>query len=391
MDRQTEIRLIKEVVELHDSGEQQLHDSTETHNTERYVSDDWFKRETKYLFQGMSTAIATANEVPNPGDYRTLDWVNGLPLLMVRGKDNKVRIYANVCRHRNARLVESGSSGCKRRFSCPYHAWTYSSEGQLLAAPEFETGFSDLDKDKLSLIEFDSRVINGMVFIHPDPSKKLPDNFLHNEMSDGFRYLELENQQVYARRDYVIKANWKILAEGGIEAYHFNVAHKNTLASFFLGNLSTWEAWGPYMRMVLPKKTILKAKELPEAQWDMRQMANVMYNLPPGMLILAQPDNLSLIKMVPLGPGETRIEEVLLVNPPKDGSNEWSEEEKKMHDKNHYLVNHILMEDWVLGETIQANMESGVVKEVHFGRFESALTEFHRQYVEDMQLKKYLF
>ncbi len=386
MDRQTEIRLIKEVVELHDNGDKQLHDSTETHNTERYVSDDWFKRETKHLFQGMPTAIATANEVPNPGDYRTLDWVNGLPLLMVRDKDNQVRVYANVCRHRNARLVESGSSGCKRRFSCPYHAWTYSSEGQLLAVPEFETGFSDLDKDKLGLIEFDSRVINGMVFIHPDPNKKLPENFLHNEMSDGFRYLELENQRVYARRDYVIKANWKILAEGGIEAYHFDVAHKNTLASFFLGNLSTWESWGPYMRMVLPKKTMLKAKELPEAQWDMRQMANVIYNLPPGMLILAQPDNLSLIKMVPLGPGETRIEEVLLVNPPKDGSEEWSEEEVKMHEKNHYLVNHILMEDWVLGETIQANMESGVVQHVHFGRFESALTEFHRQYAEDMRL-----
>ncbi|NIB41054.1 Rieske 2Fe-2S domain-containing protein [Pseudomaricurvus alkylphenolicus] len=386
MDRQTEIRLIKEVVELHENGDKQFHDSTETHTIDRYVSEDWFKRETQLIFQQMPAAIATANEVPNIGDYVSLDWINGLPLLMVRDKDDQVRVYANVCRHRNARLVATGSSGCKRRFSCPYHAWTYSSEGKLIAAPEFESGFSDLNKDELNLIEFDSRVINGMVFIHPDPEQKLPDDFLHEEMALGFKYLDLENQRVYARRDYVIKANWKILAEGGIEAYHFNVAHKDTLAPFFLGNLSTWESWGPYMRMILPKKPLLEARDLNEDQWDMRQMANVIYNLPPGMLLLAQPDNISLIKMVPLAPGETRIEEVLLVNPPKNGSDDWSEEERKIHEKNHYLVNHILTEDWVLGETIQANMESGIVKEIHFGRFESALTEFHRRYEEDMRL-----
>ena len=122
-----------------------------------------------------------------------------------------------------------------------------------------------------------------------------------------------ENQRVYKRRSYVLKCNWKILSEGGIEAYHYNVAHRNTLAPFFLGNLSTWESWGGRdMRMILPKQTMLEAKNMPEEQWDMRQFANVFYTMAPTMAILAQPDNVSLIKMVPLGPGETEVEEVLL-------------------------------------------------------------------------------
>lgn len=386
MDRQTEIRLIKEVLALKDKGETQYSESAKTHDVTRYVSQPWFERENNRLFQKLPMPIGAANEVREPGDYQSIEWINGAPLLMVRDKNHDVRVYANVCRHRNARLVESGSSGCKRRFSCPYHAWTYSTEGQLVAAPEFESGFSELDKTTLSLIEFDCRVVDGIVYIHPNPDRKLPEHFVADEMAEGFRYLEMERLKVYKRRSYVIKANWKILVEGGIEAYHFNVAHKDTLASFFLGNLSTWEGWGADMRMVLPKKTMLEAKTLPESQWNMRQMANVMYSLSPTLLLLAQPDNVSMIKMVPLNTGETRIEEVLLVEPPKDGGEQWSDAELRVHETNHKLVNVILNEDWSLGETIQKNMESGLVKQVHFGRFESALTWFHEHY--EMRMEK---
>lgn len=389
MDRQTEIRLIEEVLELHEKGETQYHESTQTLPIERYVSEEWFKAETERLFLNKPMFLGVANEVPNAGDYIAVDWINGLSILMVRGADNQVRAFANVCRHRNARLVENGKSGCKRKFSCPYHAWTYNTEGELVGAPDFERGFSDLDKKQLGLIEFNTRVINGAVFIHLNPDEQVPEDVVAAETASGFKYLDLENQRVYKRRHYILKSNWKILSEGGIEAYHYNVAHRNTLAPFFLGNLSTWESWGGRdMRMILPKKPMLEAKNMPEAQWDMRQFANVFYTMAPTMALLAQPDNISVIKMVPLSPGETRIEEVLLVDPPKDGSDEWSEEEVKMHETNYHLVHKILSEDWVLGETIQANMESGVVKEIHFGRFESALTWFHDQYEKEMGLQE---
>ncbi|ARU54301.1 Rieske (2Fe-2S) protein [Oleiphilus messinensis] len=387
MDRQTEIRLIKDVLALKAKGETQYHASTQTHSTERYVSDVWFKQELDNIFLGRPMAIGVASEVPNVGDYIALDWIKGMSLLMVRDQHNHIRVFANACRHRNARLVEHGKGGCKKKFSCPYHAWTYSTEGELVGAPDFERGFSDLDKKALGLIEFNSRVVQGIVFVHLDLDQQLPETLLADEMKSGFDFLDIEKQRVYKRRSYVLKANWKILTEGGIEAYHFNVAHRNTLAPFFLGNLSTWETWGGMdMRMILPKKTMLEASSLPEDKWDMRKMANIIYTLSPSLLFLAQPDNISLIRMVPLSPGETRIEEVLLVDAPKNGSNAWSEEELKRHETNHNLVYKILSEDWLLGEAIQANMESGVVKEVHFGRFESALTWFHTEYEKALGL-----
>lgn len=387
MDRQTEIRLIKEVLAFKEKGETQYHESTQTHSIERYVSEAWFKREKEKLFLDSPIAIGVSSEIPNVGDYHAVEVINGLSLIMVRDKNQRIRVYANACRHRNARLVENGQSGCKKKFSCPYHAWTYNTEGELIGAPDFDRGFSDLDKKKLGLIEFDCKVANGIVFTHLNRDKKVPDSPLEDEIASGFDYLNLEKQVVYKRRSYVVKANWKILLEGGIEAYHYNVAHRNTLAPFFLGNLSTWESFGgPNLRMVLPKKPMLAARELPEEKWDMRQMANMIYNVSPSFLFLAQPDNISLIKTVPLSTGETRVEEVLLVDPPANGDS-WSEEELTMHETNHNLVHKILNEDWVLGETIQANMESGAVSEIHFGRFESALTWFHEEYEKAMGIE----
>lgn len=387
MDRKTEICLIKQALQLRAAGDTQCHDAVRSHSTERYTSPEWFTREREKIFRAQPLAVGTANEVPAPGDYLALDWLEGVSLLMVRGSDSQVRVFANACRHRNARLIANGESGCKKKFVCPYHAWTYDSEGNLAGAPEFERGFSGLDRERLDLVEFPSRVIGGMVFIHLDRSQQVPEDLLAEEMLSGLEYLDIERLQVYKRRSYVVNANWKILLEGGIESYHFNVAHKNTLAPFFLGNLSTWESWGGlYMRMILPKKPMLEAPCLPEADWDMRKMANLIYILSPTALLLAQPNNVSLLRMVPLSAGATRIEEVLLVDRPKNGTAAWSADELNMHETNHYLVNKILMEDWVLGENIQANMASGVVGEVHFGRFESALTWLHTEYARFMQL-----
>lgn len=387
MNRETEIRLINEALSLKAKNETQYHHSTQTLSVERYISKEWFEREKQQLFLNRPMAIGTSSEIPKPGDYHVVEWVNGLSLIVARGQDGKIRVFANACRHRNARLVANGESGCKKKFSCPYHAWTYSNEGELVGVPDFERGFSDLDKKQLGLIEYHSRVINGVIYVHLNPKLEVPDDVVADEMASGFKYLNIEHLRVYKRRSYVVKANWKILSEGGIEAYHFNVAHRKTLAPFFLGNLSTWETWGGLdLRMVLPKKPLLEAYEAPKSDWDLRKMANIIYSMAPSMLFLAQPDNVSLIKMIPLGPHETRIEEVLLVDPPKQGGEEWSEDELKMHETNHNLVNKILMEDWVLGETIQSNMQSGAVKEVHFGRFESALTWFHEAYEKAMGL-----
>ena len=191
MDRQTEIRLINEAIALQQSGETQVSDTAHSQSIERYISEDWFELEKQRFFDRLPTPVAVLAEVPEPGSYMATTGLNGRPLLITRDREQQVRVFANICRHRNTRLVEEGS-GCRLRFTCPYHAWTYGNNGKLMAAPEFEKGgFDVLGKENLGLIEFDVKVINGLVFIHPDPAQKLSDDFLPEEMASGMAFLNI--------------------------------------------------------------------------------------------------------------------------------------------------------------------------------------------------------
>ncbi len=72
--------------------------------------------------------------MPNPGDYHTFDFI-GEMIVVVRGNDDKVRAFHNVCRHRAARVVDGPAGNCGQRLNCPYHAWSYDLEGKLAGIP----------------------------------------------------------------------------------------------------------------------------------------------------------------------------------------------------------------------------------------------------------------
>src|ERR1700689_2443418 len=96
-----------------------------------YTSEEFHRAEVKNLFMKVWNLLGRAERLPNPGDYFTVNYV-GIPLLIVRGGDRKLRAFSNVCRHRGARLAD-GEGNC-RAISCPYHGWTYGLDGALLNA-----------------------------------------------------------------------------------------------------------------------------------------------------------------------------------------------------------------------------------------------------------------
>ena len=97
-----------------------------------YFSQEWYDREVETIFRKCWLLATREEEIPNPGDYVRLDIV-GEPLVIVRDEEGKVRALSASCRHRGSELM-SGQGNCKK-IVCPYHAWTYSLEGELLAAP----------------------------------------------------------------------------------------------------------------------------------------------------------------------------------------------------------------------------------------------------------------
>ena len=99
-----------------------------------YRDAEFLQAERQRVFAPSWQLICHVSDIPNPGDYQTLDFL-GEPLVALRGQDGAIKAFYNVCRHRAARLLDGGSGHCAGRIVCPYHAWTYALDGRLTTLP----------------------------------------------------------------------------------------------------------------------------------------------------------------------------------------------------------------------------------------------------------------
>ena len=228
--------------------------------------------------------------------------IGGRSVLLTRDADRQIHAFLNVCRHRGTRLVDA-EAGCAKRFSCPYHAWTYGSNGALLAAPHFETGFPDSDKAKLGLTRLPVLEKFGFVWViaAPDSKANIADYFAG--LGAELDALAIDDMVIAEQTNERRKANWKILIEGGIEAYHFKIAHRSTIGPYFEDNLSTYRCFGPHIRSVLARNTVAGLADAPRDTWRLRDHANLLYTLFPTSTFLVQQDHIVWVSQMPVSAG----------------------------------------------------------------------------------------
>jgi len=189
-----------------------------------YASPSIYELEKRQVFGADWFFVAPASDVPHPGDYLSLVVV-GEPLLLARGQDGTIRVLSRVCRHRSMIVVEG--RGSSSTISCPYHSWTYKTDGRLIGAPLMGAD-RDFSKDKCGLPSLCVEVWNGLVFASflqspPPLAAELPD--LGARLAQ-FRLPEWNAKLIY---DEEIGANWKIVLENATESYHHLGAHRKTL------------------------------------------------------------------------------------------------------------------------------------------------------------------
>jgi len=205
-----------------------------------YLSPEVFRIETERLFHGQWFCVGCADQVPSPGDCLHVS-VAGESIVVLRGRDDALRAFYNVCRHRGSRLLRTpalpdpalpGAANSGRAAAgvvCPYHAWTYNLDGTLRAAPyvRFDAG---CPKEQFSLVPVQLDTWGGFVFVNLAEKPATP----LREQLDGpvhrlVRY-PLDDLRRGAQIVYDVKANWKIIMENYNECYHCGPVHPELCA-----------------------------------------------------------------------------------------------------------------------------------------------------------------
>jgi len=133
-----------------------------------YTDEARFDAERQAVFFESPIAIALSLELPEAGDFQT-QTVMGVPLLLTRDSDMKAHCFINVCRHRGAKVCLQ-DKGHQTRFSCPYHAWTYSNQGELIGIYG-ENSFGEVDRATMGLTELACEERAGVIFACLTPGR----------------------------------------------------------------------------------------------------------------------------------------------------------------------------------------------------------------------------
>ncbi|HVA69601.1 MAG TPA: aromatic ring-hydroxylating dioxygenase subunit alpha [Candidatus Binataceae bacterium] len=370
MEHSAQVGLIRSIFAAIDRGMPPMAQSFTRNDPSAYTSKERAAREREVLFRRHPIVAGFASQAANPGDYFTDD-LGPVPTLVVRGEDGELRAFANVCRHRGAKLAQGCGVGAKR-FTCPYHAWSYDTRGKLAAIPD-DDGFAGLDRESNGMVELPAAARHGLVWVSATPSRK-PITAAVDELIGGLggeidsygipSFVHCETRIVHKR------VNWKIMSDTFWEAYHIKVLHRENVAPLFIKNLAMFEPFGRSHRYVGVRRSIEKLRAMPEAKWDLLPHATILMNLFPNTILVMQSDHAEAYRIFPSPErvGASAVAITILAPAP---SPHWS----KVMD----LLTGVVEQDFTVGEGIQRNFEAGVIRHVNYGRYENALEHFHSQ------------
>ncbi|ANM31014.1 hypothetical protein ABI59_17720 [Acidobacteria bacterium Mor1] len=372
MDRTEELALIDRCLKHLAAKSAQQSEAVIDSPVSRYTDPARFRQEQARIFRPMPQIVAHTSQFSEPGSFVTTE-IAGVPVLMIRGKDGEVRAFKNVCRHRGT-LLESEVSGCRSRFQCPYHAWTYMLDGSLAGVPHAPRGFPELDRTDNGLVPLTTYVEFGFVWVQLEgPQLGSLRAFLGDFASDleGF---DAASAHLYGEATHTWEANWKLLAEGGLEAYHFQVAHEQTISKYFPNNVLIWDRSNDHMRMTFPKLTIAGLEGRPAEERRLVDHANVVYNFTPNTAFIHEKDHIVWLRTRPIAVDRSETTLRFLVPSHPDT---WDEQQQKYWRINFDLTDRTLVEDFTLNQSSQRAIASGANEVFRFGRFEAALAEFN--------------
>ncbi|MDX1504602.1 MAG: SRPBCC family protein [Spongiibacter sp.] len=336
-----------------------------------YFSEERYQAEIEQLFKKVPLVAAPSCYL-KPGESLAQDGY-GIPMLLTRDKNGVVRAFVNACRHRGSKIVEGNEPVASARLSCPYHAWTYATDGRLIGIPRPET-FPSAKKCELGLVTLECYEAGGMIWVGMDPKEKPGLLEGSDQLHADLEAFGLHTMHMYGRRTYDLKANWKFVMEPFLEAYHIQRLHADSIADMFLDVPSVYGFLGHHQRQTSGKANF--SPDLLKGNIDnLHKYITHAYLCFPNTVVITSPYYMSIMILMPRGANRTVVDYFMLTKSEPD-----SDKAKELFARSFELIHEVFGgEDFRAAELQTAALGNGNsgVETLYFGGLEEMITPFH--------------
>ena len=286
---------------------------------ECYTSPEYLMIEREKVFKDKWTVIGIGSSVPHPGDAIPYNLL-GIPLIILRNKENKIRVFHNVCSHRGYKLLENPCS-LKNVLRCPYHSWSYNFDGKLVSTPHIGGlnihESNNFDKSNSNLKEVKSKVWMDIIFVNINDNEIEFDKYVQPLEERWSKFISKEDKNLLVHSNdhgyfsLNVKSNWKFVIENYCESYHLPTIHpelnkvSNISDHYHIQGLPNRFAGQGSDKYIQPIKGNKTFNNFPNWPKDLNQKAEYIA-LFPNVMIGLHIDHFYIFWLEPVSTNETK-------------------------------------------------------------------------------------
>jgi choline monooxygenase len=252
------------------------------------------------LQQGCGEVNGVTRTIADPETFFTAILADE-PIVVVRDKQETLRAFSNVCRHRAGPIAQG--SGCKNVLRCGYHGWTYALDGRLIGTPDVE-GVEFFDRSTMGMVPLRVETWEQFIFVNFDTQAEPLAAFL-GKIPQQARGFQFDGLQFAERRDYVIDCNWKVYVDNYLEGYHIPIAHPGLMREINYAEYRT-ETFRYYSQQFAPIRA-MKSEDASERLYTPGTgLQEALYFwVFPNLMVNIYPDNVSTNLILPISQDKT--------------------------------------------------------------------------------------
>ena len=339
-----------------------------------FTDEAVYSREKQKIFRRFPVILAPSSRIPMPGSAMAHDGY-GVPVVITRDREGKVRAFLNACTHKGAELTTECSAHKANTLSCPFHAWTFALDGRLIGVPRQET-LSNFSKESRPLVSLPCAEIGGLIWAILDP-KAAPDfSAVHPQIAADLESLGVPGAHSYGYRRFSLRANWKGVMEPFLEGYHVQRLHAKSIgpmgANMFADVVGVTDRLGRHIRQTSGRINFTP-ELLEERGLNIRNYVVHAFNIFPNSVVITSPYYTSVMSFMPQSAGHTEVDYHMLVESEPDNP-----KAEQLYARSFEIIQNVFgNEDFAGSETCQVGLESGAIADVIYTGMEINIPRFY--------------